>query len=59
MASILYVARDIERALGKMPEGEYYIVTNKTPYAVENQNVHPKNIFLIESKLSPKGFGRE
>ena len=50
MTSIIYIARDIERALGQVPEGDYYIVTNKTPYAEEIKIAHPHNIFLIDSK---------
>ncbi len=48
MTSIVYIARDIERALGQTPEGDYYIITNKTPYAEELKNLHPHNIFIIE-----------
>ena len=50
MASIIYVTRDIERALGKLPENDYYIITNKTPYAIETQEQYPHNVFLIDSK---------
>ncbi len=50
MASIIYVTRDIERALGKTPENDYYIITNKTPYATEIQELYPHNVFLIDSK---------
>lgn len=50
MASILYVARDIERALGKTPKDGYYIVTNKTPYSESIQKLYPSHVFLIDSK---------
>ncbi len=50
MASIVYIARDIERALGKEPKGDYYIITNKTSYGIEIKNKFPDNIFLIENK---------
>lgn len=49
MASIVYITRDIERALGHKPEGEYFIVTNKTPYAEEIQTQFPHNVVLINS----------
>lgn len=49
MASIIYVTRDIERALGKLPENDYYIITNKTPYAIEIQKQYTHNVFLIDS----------
>ncbi|MES3031599.1 MAG: ATP-grasp domain-containing protein [Patescibacteria group bacterium] len=49
MASIVYVTRDIERALGKTPEGDYFIVANKTPYAEEIKTQFPHNILLIDS----------
>ncbi len=49
MASILYITRDIERAMGKTPEGEYYIVTNNSPYAEDMKKCYPDNIFLIDS----------
>ena len=48
MASVIYIARDIERALGKRPEGDYFIITNKTPYAKEMQIKFPNNIYLME-----------
>ena len=38
MASIIYIARDIERALGKAPEGDYFIITNRTPYSEDIKN---------------------
>jgi hypothetical protein len=49
MASIVYIARDIERALGKEPKGDYYIITNTTPYALEMKKNYKDNIFLIEN----------
>ncbi len=47
---LLYVAREIERALGKTPGGNYYIVTNRTSYSEEIQKQYPDNILLINSK---------
>ena len=49
MASIIYVARDIERALGKEPVGNYFIITNETSYARMLQEKYPDNIWLIKS----------
>ena len=49
MASIIYVARDIERALGKVPEGDYFIITNKTPYSIDIHSKYPDNVYLINS----------
>ena len=53
MASIVYITRDIERALGQKPGstdwGDYFIVANKTPYAEEIQAQFPHNILLIDS----------
>lgn len=50
MASLIYITRDIERALGAEPIGDYYIVTNKTPYSEEIKNKYPDNITLIQKK---------
>ncbi len=50
MASILYITRDIERTLGKTPGEDYYVVTNKTPYAEEVQKCYPDFVFLVESE---------
>jgi ATP-grasp domain len=46
---IVYVTRDIERALGTNPSGNYFIITNKTPYAESKLKLFPQNIWLIES----------
>ena len=37
-SNIVYVARDIERAMGMEPVGDYFIVTNTTPYAKERKS---------------------
>lgn len=47
--NIVYVTRDIERALGKNPTGDYFIITNKTPYALDIQKKYPDNTWLIDS----------
>lgn len=46
---IIYIARDIERALGKIPKGNYFIISNKTEYANIIENQYPENILLIKS----------
>lgn len=47
---LVYVARDIERALGMKPEESYYVVTNNTAFGRESQKWSPENIVLIKSK---------
>ncbi|MDD5165069.1 MAG: ATP-grasp domain-containing protein [Candidatus Pacebacteria bacterium] len=46
---ILYVTRDIERALGVQPSADYYIVANKTAYAESIKKSYPDFIHLIET----------
>ena len=46
---IIYIARDIERALGQEPKDGYFIITNSSPYALEIQKKYPNNIYLINS----------
>ncbi len=48
--SLIYVARDIERALGMKPIGNYFIITNKTPYSTEIQKQYPENVILINKQ---------
>lgn len=45
---IVYVTRDIERALGFSPEGGYFVISNRTAYAEEVRIRHPNNVWLIE-----------
>jgi len=47
---LVYVTRDIERALGQKPTGSYFILANRTPYTESVRAKHPDNIFLIENK---------
>ena len=47
--NIVYVARDIERALGKIPEGNYHIITNRTPFAEEVKLKYPMHVLLVDS----------
>lgn len=50
MASIIYIARDIERALGKEPVGDYHIITNESLYSLEVKKKYPDNVFLIKAE---------
>lgn len=51
MASrIVYIARDIERALGKAPMDDYFIITNESPYSLEMKEKYPDNIYLIKKE---------
>ena len=47
--NIVYIARDIERALGKTPEGNYHIITNRTPFAEEIKLKYPMHVLLVDS----------
>lgn len=44
---VVYVCRDVERALGVLPEGDYRIVTNESPYAISVRDQSPKGTFLL------------
>ncbi|MDR3558654.1 MAG: hypothetical protein P4L61_03915 [Candidatus Pacebacteria bacterium] len=46
---IIYIARDIERALGALPSPDYRIVANDSPYARSVKEKYPNFILLIES----------
>ncbi|MFA6095889.1 MAG: hypothetical protein WC767_03565, partial [Candidatus Paceibacterota bacterium] len=47
---LVYVTRDIERALGMEPLGDYFIAANKTPYAESIAARYPDNVLLVGSK---------
>ncbi len=47
---LVYVTRDIERALGMKPEGSFYVVTNNTAFGRESQRQSPENIVLVKSR---------
>jgi predicted ATP-grasp superfamily ATP-dependent carboligase len=49
MASIIYITRDIERALGKTPGSDYFIITNKNTYSESIKSLFPESVFLIDS----------
>jgi hypothetical protein len=46
---IVYVSRDIERALGLTPAENYLIVSNKTPYSQRIHKQYPDSVILIEN----------
>ncbi len=46
---IVYVTRDIERALGFVPNERYYVITNRTPYCEMVKKQHPDHVILIDS----------
>lgn len=45
---IIYVTREIERALGMEPSKLYYIVSNKTKYGESVQKKYPDYVTLVE-----------
>ncbi len=49
---IVYITRDIERALGMEPNGEYFIVTNDGAQGRLVQERHPDSVWLI---ADPRG----
>jgi ATP-grasp domain len=56
---IIYVARDIERALGMEPGESYQIVANKTAYAVTIQKKYPDFVHLVDSDKKDGALGGE
>ena len=46
---LIYVTRDIERALGMEPVDNYFIITNDTPHGREVKVQYPDNIRLIKA----------
>jgi len=53
--SLIYVTRDIERALGMEPSESFGIITNSSIYAETIANQHPNHVSLIDSPTG-KGF---
>ena len=47
---VIYVTRDIERALGTRPSAKYHIVANSTPYAETIKKQYPDFVHLVESQ---------
>ncbi len=52
---IVYVVRDIERALGMAPCAEYVIVSNRTPYAEIIKGRYPDFVHLVEEEGATEG----
>ncbi len=46
---LIYVTRDIERALGMEPGGNYFIISNDTAHGREIQKSHPDNVWLVKA----------
>ena len=49
---IVYITRDIERALGMEPGGGYFVISNDTPQGRLVQKLYPDNVWLIDD---PRG----
>jgi predicted ATP-grasp superfamily ATP-dependent carboligase len=47
--TIIYVTREIERALGTIPNEHYLIVTNRTAYGEKVRNQYPDFVILIDN----------
>jgi len=45
---ITYITRDIERALGIEPKGDYFIISNDCKFGREIKERNPLNVFLIK-----------
>lgn len=50
--TIIYITRDIERALGMTPSEKYIIVSNKTAYSEKIKKLYPDFVHLIQSPTS-------
>ena len=48
---IIYITRDIERALGTTPSPSYFIVANNSHYARSIKEKYPDFVCLIESPV--------
>lgn len=48
--ALIYVTRDIERALGKEPTGDYFIITNRSVYAEKIAAQYPDNVWLVDDE---------
>jgi predicted ATP-grasp superfamily ATP-dependent carboligase len=47
---LVYVTRDIERALGMEPKGKYFVISNESEYGKEVQKKYPDNILLVKAE---------
>jgi len=48
---VIYIARDIERALGKEPSPGYFVVANDGEYARSVQKKYPDFVLIVESSV--------
>jgi predicted ATP-grasp superfamily ATP-dependent carboligase len=55
--TVIYVTREIERALGMLPHKNYLIVSNKTSYGETIRSQFPEFITLIENEKSGELMG--
>lgn len=46
--SFIYVTRDIERALGMEPAGDYFVISNDSRYGREIRKKYPDNVCLVK-----------
>lgn len=55
--TIVYVTREIERALGRTPQSGYHIVTNRTTYGEAVARQYPGYVTLVEGTNDAAGTG--
>ncbi|HEY4500432.1 MAG TPA: ATP-grasp domain-containing protein [Candidatus Paceibacterota bacterium] len=48
--AIVYVTRDIERAMGMEPKDLYFVVSNDSKYGREIQKKYPDNVWLVKDR---------
>ena len=56
---IVYITRDLERALGMEPGKGYAIVTNKTPYLEMSQERYSDHVFSVDPETDPRTMDQE
>ncbi|MBI5134459.1 MAG: ATP-grasp domain-containing protein [Candidatus Taylorbacteria bacterium] len=47
---VVYVTRDIERALGMEPSGSYFVISNDTAYGRKVREAYPDNVLLVRDR---------
>jgi len=50
--TIIYISREVERALGTMPSADYRIVTNRTPFGEAIRKRYPEFVTLVEGEAN-------
>ncbi|MDP1625282.1 MAG: ATP-grasp domain-containing protein [bacterium] len=53
---LVYVTRDIERALGREPKDGYFVISNDTPYGRMVRERYPDNVWLVGPDPSGEQF---